>query len=312
MQLRRLTNILNHYPIYGRLVWFGAAFLILSGLIGSRIIGTSLLEDAKFWMYGGAGKALLFAVVVLAIMVSKQTQPLKFTPPEPLIQNSWVGLSAVCFSLLLIILDSLASGAYHPALILMAHVLLWLVVVSLGLAVFGWSNIKRMAGHYRSEIGLTTLITAVFYALFNLIYSLWAVLAAVVLGAIRWLLLIAGLRVQVSPPRTLVLDKFGVTIEQYCSGIESLALFLGLFMLIAVLDWQRFNHGRLAVAFSIGLIGLFLCNILRVFLLIMAGYYINPAIAFSLFHSYAGMVLFIIYFWLFWRFSYPRVLKTKD
>jgi exosortase/archaeosortase family protein len=114
------------------------------------------------------------------------------------------------------------------------------------------------------------------------------------------------------PPRTLLFNKFGINIIEYCSGIESIALFTGLYALIGVLDWQRFNHKRVIYIFPIGLIILFLFNILRVFVLILGGYYINPSIAFSLFHTYAGMVFFILYSIIFWAVSYKSLLLDSN
>jgi exosortase/archaeosortase family protein len=56
---------------------------------------------------------------------------------------------------------------------------------------------------------------------------------------------------------------------------------------------------------------LFGFNILRVFVLILGGYFINPHIAFSLFHTYAGMIFFIIYSALFWGVCYKYMLRNK-
>jgi exosortase/archaeosortase family protein len=63
------------------------------------------------------------------------------------------------------------------------------------------------------------------------------------------------------------------------------------------------------LAFVPALLLLFGLNILRVYVLVMAGYYINPQIAFSLFHTYAGMVFFIIYSGIFWAVSYKWMLQ---
>jgi exosortase/archaeosortase family protein len=135
-------------------------------------------------------------------------------------------------------------------------------------------------------------------------------MSATVLHVVRWMLAsINHLNVKVLPPRTLLLSKFGVTVAQYCSGIESIALFSGLFFFIGVLDWVKLNHQRFIFVFIPALLVLFLLNILRVYLLILGGYYINPQIAFSLFHTYAGMIFFIIYSAVFWSVSYKRLLK---
>jgi exosortase/archaeosortase family protein len=143
-----------------------------------------------------------------------------------------------------------------------------------------------------------------FYLFLALVYGLWHVLAGVVLHSVRALLSAVGIHAVVLAPRTLLLNKFGIEIAQYCSGIESIALFAGLYTLIALTDFRRFNRKRLLLSLPIGLLLLFGVNILRVFILILCGYYINPHIAFSLFHTYAGMLLFVVYSAIFWKLSY--------
>jgi exosortase/archaeosortase family protein len=48
-------------------------------------------------------------------------------------------------------------------------------------------------------------------------------------------------------------------------------------------------------------------NILRVYLIILAGVLISPEITVQLFHSYAGMLLFIAYFGVFWGIFYKKI-----
>lgn len=287
-----------------RLGLFVSIFLALSMGLGKLIIGSNLLYGAGFWVYGGGGKAVLFGLVVLVILITKQTQSFNKLEPFQCRQAIW-GLVATVLTIgLVAVLGSLQQHIKNWLLLGLAHLLLWGIIGCLAVAVFGGLNLVRLYRTYKRQLVIATVVAGLFYGLFNIIYRLWAVLAGLVLHDVRWLLILSGLQATVAPPRTLVLTKFGVTIEQYCSGIESLALFAGLFTLIAVLDWQRFNHRRLVLAFGVGLMGLFGCNILRVYLLIVAGFYISPKIAFTLFHSYAGMVLFIAYFWLYWRLVY--------
>jgi len=105
--------------------------------------------------------------------------------------------------------------------------------------------------------------------------------------SVRWLLLtFNGLSTFIVPPRTIVLSKFGVEISQFCSGIESIALFTGFYAIIGVIDRDRLNFKRYAALFVPALILIFACNILRVYVLIAAAYYINPHIEFTLFHTY--------------------------
>jgi exosortase/archaeosortase family protein len=165
---------------------------------------------------------------------------------------------------------------------------------------------------YKHELLLSLVLTVVFYGFLELVYNLWTVLAASVIHAVAWLLHLCGLTAVILPPRDLLLTKFGINIAQYCSGIESIALFTALYVLVGLLDWPRFKHSRYFILFPIGLMVLFGFNILRVFILILAGYYINPKIAFSLFHTYAGMVFFILYSAAFWGICYRYMLVPRN
>jgi exosortase/archaeosortase family protein len=155
-------------------------------------------------------------------------------------------------------------------------------------------------------------LAILFYGLLAIVYSLWEVLASIVLHSVKWLLGLSGLHSIIIQPRILLLDKFGINIAQYCSGIESIALFSGLYILTGVLDWNKFNHRRFLYTFPVALFILFGLNIIRVYVLILAGYYINPQIAFSLFHTYAGMLFFIAYSLVFWAVSYKFMLAKED
>jgi exosortase/archaeosortase family protein len=61
--------------------------------------------------------------------------------------------------------------------------------------------------------------------------------------------------------------------------------------------------------FPLAAVGLYLVNILRVYLLVLIGATISPKLAIQLFHTYAGMLLFIAYFFLFWTVFYRKISK---
>ena len=111
------------------------------------------------------------------------------------------------------------------------------------------------------------------------------------------------------PPRALFVKNFVVSIEEACSGVDSLFLFRTLYICIGTIDWKKFNKLKLILMFFPAVMGLFLVNILRVYLLILIGVLTNPQVTIQLFHTYLGMILFIIYFTIFWRFTY-RWMKS--
>jgi exosortase/archaeosortase family protein len=192
---------------------------------------------------------------------------------------------------------------------MLAHIGIIGAVLLLALGCFGQDNLRQLGRGYRRELLWALAIAAGFYAFLTAVYALWQPLAGVVLACTKALLGWQGIESEIVPPYTLLFDKFGVTIAQTCSGIESIALFSGLYAIVGLLDWQQLDHRRYLVVFPLALALLFGLNIIRVYLLIVAGYYIDPQIAFSLFHTYAGMVFFILYSVAFWLTTYKHLLR---
>jgi exosortase/archaeosortase family protein len=56
-------------------------------------------------------------------------------------------------------------------------------------------------------------------------------------------------------------------------------------------------------------LGAFLANILRVFLIMVFGAHVSKTLALGLYHSYSGMILFLIYFIIFWLIFYKWMKK---
>jgi exosortase/archaeosortase family protein len=293
-------------PLLKRTVVFLCLFVLISGIIGPHIISHGLVDKDGFQIYGGAGKALLFGAICLIILLLRNDNDMELDRWN--IHNiTWLVLTFLSGSVAWYGIDRLIHHSTNPAWPLLVNVCLISSVLFAAGASFGPNNLRRIYKKYRNEISLALLMTVMFYFFLLLIYGLWRDLASIDLRAVRVLLNLSGLKAS----RTLLLSKFGINIAEYCSGIESIALFTGLYVLIGVLDWKRFLHKRLFYLFPFALLILFGLNIFRVFILIVAGYYINPHIAFSLFHTYAGMIFFILYSAIFWAVTYKRLLKIN-
>jgi exosortase/archaeosortase family protein len=296
-------------PLLQRTAAFLVICLLWSGLIGPRIISNGILARGHFDIYGGLGKAMLFGVVALALLIRHKGYDLKL-PSWKQSQGLWLvalAASLAAFVSAWLVVNKLIDGAggwYIPA----AHILLLTSIGTAAIGCFGWPSITLLFKSYKKQLGISAALAAAFYLFLLAVYAAWQPLSTIVLHSVHWLFNIVGLHSVIVPPRSLLFDKFGIEIAQYCSGIESIALFTGLFALIALLDWDKLNHRKIYAIFLPALILLFACNILRVFALIAAGYYINPQIAFSLFHTYAGMVFFIIYSGVFWTLAYKWLL----
>lgn len=285
-------------------------FVVASGLIGPRLIAHGLVGKDGFQVYGGAGKALLFSVVTLLLLIYRRGLNIKLKAWKR-VQIFWFAAASVSIYGASAGLSQLIAGSAGVGWPLLVHLCILGSIVFAMLGSFGFGNAVVLYRGYKREV-LTALFLAVaFYVFLYVVYESWQVLANTVLHAVAWLLGVSGLKAAVFPGQILVLSKFTIQVSKYCSGIDSIALFSGLYAVVGIIDWQRFNHRRYLGIFVPAVAVLFGCNILRVYGLILAGYYINPQIAFSLFHTYAGMVFFIIYSAIFWGVSYRWLTLTS-
>jgi exosortase/archaeosortase family protein len=299
-------------PLLQRISVFLIIFVITSGFAGPRIINNGLLYKYYFTIYGPLGKALLFGTLAFSILIYRRLDEVKlerwrlhnivwFVAGAVTYIYSWVGITHMLHNHS----SSLATITTHLALLA--------TIIFAALGCFSLNTVRQLIRTFRRQLLLALLLTVGFSILLYTVYGLWRVLSTIVLHGVRWLLARIGISSTVLPPETLLLNKFGISVSKYCSGIDSIALFSGLYIVVGMLDWMRLNHRRYLLAFIPGLLLLFGCNILRVFVLILGGYYINPKIAFSLFHTYAGLVFFILYSIIFWAVSYKwMLLKSQE
>lgn len=295
-------------PPLQRAVSFVFIAVIYSGLIGPRIIGSGILYRYHFDIYGGLGKALLFGIIAFGLLITRHGSLPSFVAWKKCMAL-WLVLSLLLFVGAWLGVSQLQNGNGDTLWTIITHGLLLASLLTAAIGCFGLSNLRLLFRSYKRDVLIAAALAAAFYVFLLVVYTSWRLLATIVLHAVQWLLHLSGQTAVFVPPRTLLLSKFGIDIAQYCSGIESIALFTGLYAVVGVLDWHRFNHLRFLALFPAALLLLFGLNILRVYGLIMAGYYINPHIAFSLFHTYAGMVFFIVYAALFFGVSYKWMLR---
>jgi exosortase/archaeosortase family protein len=284
---------------------------MFSGLLGPRIISGGLVNKYGFNIYGSLGKTLLFSILAFSVLAYRRLGEIS-VPKWQSHNIAWLVASAASFCYAWLGVSKLLSdvhGLYWP--VLTNVMLIASVIFALG-GSFGPATLRNLVSTYKRELELAGALAIGFYGFLYVVYGLWRVLSATVMYVTHWLLALTGLHSQVILPRTLLFDKFGIQIAQYCSGIESIALFTGLYVVFGLMDWRRFNHRRYLGIFPFALLILFGFNILRVAVLILAGYYINPHIAFSLFHTYAGMVFFILYSGIFWAITYKWMLRSNN
>ncbi len=295
-------------PLIGRVVIFLGLFVLISGVNGPRIIGGDIMFRDGFAFYGSLGKAAIFGLIALVLLVRHKGFRVGLKPWR-VQQLGWLAASAGLTTVAWISVSRLLADERTAANLILAHGGLLLGAATAGLACFGLGNLALLWRTYKGEILQAGVIAAAFYLFLLGVYALWRPLAAMVLASVHVLFGFTSVPTEVVPPNVLITDKFGITVAEFCSGIESIALFTGLYVIVGLLDRQRLRLGRYLLVFPCALVVLFGLNILRVFGLIAAGYYIDQQIAFSLFHSYAGMIFFILYSVAFWGVAYKYLVS---
>ena len=97
-------------------------------------------------------------------------------------------------------------------------------------------------------------------------------------------------------PETFVIgtDDFKVEIKKACGGFQGIGLIT--MMLAGYLWWFRSIHRfpQSLLLFPVGILLIWMANVLRITALILVGIWIDPAIAVDGFHSQAGWITFLI------------------
>lgn len=293
-----------------RLGIFASLFILVTGLVGPWVVRSKLLYGFHFFIYGNMGKMVLFSALVFLLLTRGKLQDIKleeYKKSSLLFIAASFGLIPVFFRLGNLLLQQPSFTANLP-LSLLTHAVLLLITMLLVPGVFGVKFVQYFLTEFKKEVGVCIGLSIGFYFAIFRVWNLWPYLSDIVLAVVKWLFSLTFPLVRVGVNRRILVQDFAVSIDQACSGIESIFLFSALYVLIAVLDWKKFHKIKLLLLFVPALIGLFLVNILRVYILILIGVLISPQLALQLFHTYAGLVLFVIYFFLFWKVFYKKLL----
>jgi exosortase/archaeosortase family protein len=193
-------------------------------------------------------------------------------------------------------------------------------IVVLGLAVYGIDFTKYFVKNFRKEILLFFAISFGFLFLLLLFQNLWIVFSSTISTILYSIFRLFYTDVELIPYVEVLemtegggplfrLGQFEAIIGKPCSGIDSMLLFISLYTLIVCLDYRKIRMGNAAVLFFIGAGGMFFINTIRIFILFLVGNHISRDLALGLFHTNAGWLLFIGYFFLFWWLSSKALYK---
>lgn len=286
-------------------------FVIASGIIGPWVISTRLLYGFHFFIYGGLGRLVLFSAIAFILLTRKKLLKIKGFEYKKL------NLIYLILAFLLIpiffktakMLLGYSTFSSNLPLSLLTHLIIVLIPIFIALSAFGLKFIKYLIKQFKKELLICLIISIIFYLAMFYVWQLWPIFSFLVLRIVHFLLTLSFPNVNIIPPRTLMVKGFAANIEQACSGIYSIFLFTALYILISCLDWEILNKKKVILMFFPATIGLFFVNCLRIYLLMLVGIFISPQLALKLFHTYASMILFVVYFGLFWRLFYKWMKK---
>jgi exosortase/archaeosortase family protein len=203
-----------------------------------------------------------------------------------------------------------AAAGNKIMLIILLYIGIMTFPILLLLATFQFDTLRKLLSTHIKEIPYYVLSgTFIYFALVS-IENLWIYFSSGIARMLQFIFRIFYDNVTLSfRPEGPVLrvESFGALIGAPCSGIDSFFLFTGLYAFVFLLDYTKLNKTRMLLLFPIGAIGMYLINLIRIFLLFLTGIYINPKFAVGLFHQNIGWILFILYFVFFWWIISKRV-----
>ncbi|MEM3374582.1 MAG: archaeosortase/exosortase family protein [Candidatus Woesearchaeota archaeon] len=189
-----------------------------------------------------------------------------------------------------------------------------LFVSSTALAFYGIDFIKYFFKKFKKEVFIFFTLSILFFFIILLFQNLWLFLSSLISKILYVFFklffkdIIYQEFVSVSSMSEgggplLGIKNFSAVIGKPCSGIDSLLYFSAIFTLIIFVDRKRLKKIPTTIAFILGLIGMFITNMIRILLLFIIGAYLSPNFALGMFHNNIGWILFIVYFYVFFKIA---------
>ncbi len=287
---------------------FIALFMAFIFLIGTRLYHYNILSGWKIEIWGRVGYILLFSIAGFILLYRERL--LKLESFKHKIKDFL--LSALSFILLIgFYLFEINANKIPLTLIniILVNILGVSIFIFLFLGVYGIDFIKSFVKTFKRELIYFLIFGIITASLMNFVWSLWPYFSAVVLKLVAVLLRAIGADFRIIEPDIIIVGDFGAKIAEACSGVYSIFLFTALYLFIMLVDWKKINKKKASLLFIPAVIGAFLVNVLRVFILFLVGAYVSSEIAMGMYHSYTGMIFFLLYFAVFWLIFYKW---TKD
>ncbi len=303
-------------PGFKQFLWKTGIFVILFGLIQlSLILLQKAIMPTEYYFLADVdiGKALLLTAMIFFFLTRENLKLLRkysFELKTTLIFNILSIISFVGYNVLKGFLSHNPIYAVENILLFypLKELTLILGTIFLFIAIFGIRFTKDFVKNFKKQIGITIIVFILALFLIVEFQRLWVYFSYAVSKMVYWLLNLTFDAVLSfttgGTPQLGILNNFVVSIGKPCSGVDSMLMFIFLYVFIAGFDWKVFNKKKLAVMFIPGVISVFLLNIIRIYLLITIGAFVSESFAIGFFHTNASMILFLGYFVLFWGLLY--------
>lgn len=291
-----------------RTVIFIVLFMAFSYIIGTQIFNYNFIEVWKISIYTRIGYILLFSILGFILLYRKRLTEFsryKYRSRDALMFMT----SLTCLVAFYIVELYSPTIPFNLVNLLAVHALGILIFVFLALGVYGVSFSKHFLVKFKKELFYFLIFAIITYSFMNLVWSLWPYLSLGVLEATKFMLKTIGINVATFGTDGITVNGFSVIIAEACSGIYSIFIFTALYLFIVFIDWNKLNKKKAAALFIPAILGAFAFNIIRVFTLMLVGAYISRNLALGMYHSYSGMLFFLLYFVLFWGLLYKYMKK---
>ncbi|MBW3017812.1 hypothetical protein KY325_01495, partial [Candidatus Woesearchaeota archaeon] len=259
----------------------------------SLSIGGSLWQEHHIFLYKVPFLLLLFGTIITYFVVRH-----KFNKLGKIEQWNWVkgilffGLNIVIFVLFLFLNFHIieTTGGRYSLLLFLWYLLAAALAISLGFVFFSPKTIIKFVKRFSIQIIISFVLAWLFLNFYTYFQRLWPFFSIVVGKTSHFLLSLIYSDALYSSASTsfgylyegiptVGTPRFAGAIFKECSGIEGMSLFLLFFTIIVIIEWKTINKKKLFVLYPLGIGTMFLINILRVTLLMIAGSEISPAFA---------------------------------
>ena len=287
---------------------FIAVFIILSYFLGRKAYGADLLYGFDFYIYGGMGYIILFSILGFILLYREKL--LNMSKHRNILAD-WILLLAsfALVALFYFVEINISKISVNLINILLVHLLLIGAISFLIVGIYGSGFLSYFIKRFRKELIYFLIFGIVAYSLMSFAWNLWPYLSATETNVVYFLLKFVSNDVHYTAPNIIIFEGFGVQVGEPCSGIYSIFIFTGLYLFIMFVDWKKLNKAKALSVFLPAVFGAFVVNIFRVFLLMIIGARLSKEAALGLYHSYTGMIFFLIYFIAFWGIFYKWIRR---